>query len=52
VAAMGLASKGMKTLQRMSEEQGFFGRLKLQLFIVSMWVALILLVFVAPKLRF
>jgi len=52
VAAMGLASKGMKTLQRMSEEQGFFGRLKLQLFIVAMWVVLILLVFVAPKLRF
>ncbi|KAK5099566.1 hypothetical protein LTR24_001225 [Lithohypha guttulata] len=35
VAAMGIASKGMKTLQRMSEEQGFFGRLKLQLFIVA-----------------
>ena len=52
VAAMGLASKGMKTLQRMSEEQGFFGRLKLQLFIVAMWVALVMLVFVVPKLRF
>ena len=52
VAAMGLASKGIKTLQRMSEEQGFFGRLKLQLFIVAMWVALVLLVFVVPKLRF
>lgn len=52
VAAMGLASKGIKTLQRMSEEQGFWGRLKLQLFIVGMWVALVLLVFVVPKLRF
>ncbi|KAK5954428.1 hypothetical protein OHC33_004150 [Knufia fluminis] len=52
VAAMGLASKGMKTLQRMSEEQGFWGRLKLQLFIIGMWVGLILLVFVMPKLRF
>jgi len=52
VAAMGIASKGMKTLQRMSEEQGFFGRLKLQLFIVAMWVALVLLVFIVPKLRF
>lgn len=52
VSAMGLASKGMKTLQRMSEEQGFFGRLKLQLFIAGMWAAAILLVFAGPKLRF
>lgn len=52
VSAMGLASKGMKTLQRMSEEQGFFGRLKLQLFIAGMWAVAILLVFAGPKLRF
>lgn len=52
VSAMGLASKGMRTLQRMSEEQGFLGRLKLQLFIASMWAIAILLVFAGPKLRF
>ena len=52
VSAMGLASKGMKTLQRMSEEQGFWGRLKLQGLIGGMWLVAILLVFVAPKLRF
>lgn len=52
VSAMGLASKGMKTLQRMSEEQGFWGRLKLQLFIAGMWAVAILLVFAGPKLRF
>lgn len=52
VTAMGLASKGMKTLQRMSEEQGFFGRLKLQLLIAGMWAVAILLVFAGPKLRF
>ena len=52
VSAMGMASKGMKTLQRMNEEQGFWGRLKLQLLIAGMWLVAILLVFVAPKLRF
>lgn len=52
VSAMGLASKGIKTLQRMSEEQGFFGRLKLQLIIAGMWAVAILLVFAGPKLRF
>lgn len=52
VSAMGMASKGMKTLQRMSEEQGFWGRLKLQLLIGGMWLLAILLVFAGPKLRF
>lgn len=52
VAAMGIASKGMKTLQRMNEEQGFWGRLKLQALIAGMWLVAVLLVFVAPKLRF
>lgn len=52
VSAMGIASKGMKALQRMSEEQGFWGRLKLQLLIGGMWLVAVLLVFVGPKLRF
>jgi len=52
VSAMGVASKGMKTLQRMSEEQGFWGRLKLQLMIGGMWLVAVLLVFAGPKLRF
>lgn len=52
VSAMGLASKGMKTLQRMSEEQGWWGRMKLHALIFGLWTAAILLVFVGPKLRF
>jgi len=52
VSAMGVAGKGMKTLQRMSEEQGFWGRLKLQLMIGGMWLVAVLLVFAGPKLRF
>lgn len=52
VAAMGIASKGMKTLQRMNEEQGFWGRLKLQLLIAGMWLVAVMLVFIGPKLRF
>lgn len=52
VAAMGIASKGMKTLQRMNEEQGFWGRLKLQALIAGMWLLAIMLVFIGPKLRF
>lgn len=52
VSALGVASKGMKTLQRMSEEQGFWGRLKLQAIIAGMWAVAFLLVFVGPKLRF
>ena len=52
VSALGVASKGMKTLQRMSEEQGFWGRRKLQAIIAGMWAVAFLLVFVGPKLRF
>ncbi|KAJ9660056.1 hypothetical protein H2198_002753 [Neophaeococcomyces mojaviensis] len=52
VSAMGLASKGVKTLQRMSEEQGFWGRLKLQLLIGGMWLLVVMFVFIGPKLRF
>lgn len=52
VSAMSVASKGMKTLQRMSEEQGWLGRLRLYAYIVGLWVVAILLVFAGPKLRF
>lgn len=52
VSAMSVASKGMKTLQRMSEEQGWLGRLQLYAYIVGLWVVAILLVFAGPKLRF
>lgn len=50
--AMNVASKGMKSLQRMSEEQGWLGRLKLHAMIFGLWAAAILLVFAGPKLRF
>lgn len=52
VAGMAATFQNMQWLRRMSEEQGLFGRLKLYGIIVVMWVVLILLVFVAPKLRF
>jgi hypothetical protein len=52
VSGMAAAFQNMQWLRRMSEEQGFLGRLKLYGMIVGMWVLLILLVFVAPKLRF
>lgn len=50
--AMTVASKGMKSLQRMSEEQGWLGRLKLHAMIFGLWAVAILLVFAGPKLRF
>ncbi|KAK4922807.1 hypothetical protein LTR66_016575 [Elasticomyces elasticus] len=50
--AMNIASRGMKTLQRMSESESWLQRLKLQLIIVGMWAAAVLLVFAGPKLRF
>ncbi len=49
---MPAASKNMQFLKRMSEEQGFFGRLKLYAMIGAMWAVAILLVFAGPKLRF
>lgn len=52
VTTMQLASKNMAFLTRMSEGEGWWGRMKLYTFIFSMWVAAILLVFVGPKLRF
>ncbi|KAH9826174.1 Membrane fusion protein Use1 [Teratosphaeria destructans] len=49
---MQAAEKKMGTLRRMSEGQGWYGRLKLYGMIVGLWVACFLLVFVGPKLRF
>ncbi|RMZ80492.1 hypothetical protein DV736_g6664, partial [Chaetothyriales sp. CBS 134916] len=49
---MQAAGKNMQFLQRMSEEQGWLGRLKLYVLIMGMWAVAILLVFAGPKLRF
>jgi energy-converting hydrogenase Eha subunit G len=46
------ASKNMAFLRRMSEEEGWLGRLKLYGMIFAMWISAFLLVFVCPKLRF
>ncbi|RMD39322.1 hypothetical protein DV735_g5811, partial [Chaetothyriales sp. CBS 134920] len=52
LTGMQAAGKNMQFLQRMSEEQGWFGRLKLYALIMGMWAIAILLVFAGPKLRF
>ena len=52
VSAMDRASRNMGVLRRMSEGQGWWGRMMLYAWILGMWVACILLVFVGPKLRF
>lgn len=49
---MEAAEKKMGTLRRMSEGQGWWGRLKLYGFIFGLWVACFLIVFIGPKLRF
>ena len=48
---MEAAGKKMSMLRRMSEGQGWWGRIKLYAFIFALWVACFLLVFVGPKLR-
>lgn len=52
VAGMAAAGQKMKFLRKMSEGQGWFGRMKLYAMIMGLWVVAILLVFVGPKLRF
>ncbi|KIW93667.1 uncharacterized protein Z519_06272 [Cladophialophora bantiana CBS 173.52] len=52
LSGMEAASKNMAFLRRMSEDEGWFGRLKLYGMIFAMWVVAFLLVFVCPKLRF
>ncbi|PNS16658.1 Ran GTPase-activating protein 1 [Sphaceloma murrayae] len=52
--ALGMESAGrrMGTLRKMTEGQGWWGRIKLYAIIAALWVACFLLVFVGPKLRF
>ncbi|KAK4546955.1 hypothetical protein LTR36_001687 [Oleoguttula mirabilis] len=49
---MEAAERKMGLLRRMSEGQGWWGRIKLYGFIFGLWLACFLLVFVGPKLRF
>lgn len=48
---MEAAERRMGMLRRMSEGQGWWGRMKLYAFIFGLWVVAFLLVFVGPKLR-
>lgn len=48
---MEAAERKMGTLRRMSEGQGWWGRVKLYGMIGALWVALFLVVFVGPKIR-
>lgn len=52
ITQMAGASQRLAFVRRMSEGQGWWGRLKLYAMIFGLWVAAILLVFVGPKLRF
>ena len=52
LTGMEAASKNMQFLKRMSEGEGWWGRIKLYALIFGMWVIAVLLVFVGPKLRF
>jgi hypothetical protein len=52
LGGMEAASKNMAFLRRMSEEEGWLGRMKLYAMIFGMWLVAFLLVFVCPKLRF
>ena len=49
---MEAAGRKMGTLRRMSEGQGWWGRVKLYGCIFALWVFLLLIVFLGPKLRF
>lgn len=48
---MEAAERRMGMLRRMSEGQGWWGRIKLYGFIAGLWLVCFLLVFVGPKLR-
>lgn len=48
---MEAAGRKMGTLRRMSEGQGWWGRVKLYGMIFGLWVVLFLVVFLGPKLR-
>lgn len=49
---MDAASRRMGMLRKMSEGQGWWGRMMLYAWIAGLWLFAILLVFVGPKLRF
>ncbi|KAF2220895.1 hypothetical protein BDZ85DRAFT_202664 [Elsinoe ampelina] len=46
------AERRMGTLRKMTEGQGWYGRIKLYAIIAALWLACFLLVFIGPKLRF
>ncbi|KAK3716041.1 hypothetical protein LTR37_006771 [Vermiconidia calcicola] len=48
---MEAAERKMSMLRRMSEGQGWLGRLKLYGFIFGLWIVCFLVVFIGPKLR-
>ncbi|KXT12137.1 hypothetical protein AC579_10390 [Pseudocercospora musae] len=49
---MDAAAQKMGTLRKMSEGQGWWGRIKLYAMIFALWVACFLVVFIGPKIRF
>lgn len=49
---MDAVTRRMGTLQRMTEGEGYWGRLKLYAMVYGLMVILVLVVFVLPKLRF
>ena len=49
---MATASQKMAFLRRMSEGQGWLGRMKLYAMLAGLWALMVLLVFAGPKLRF
>lgn len=49
---MDAASRRMGTLRKMTEGKGWWGRMVLYAWVYGLMVALVLLVFVMPKLRF
>ncbi|KAL1842850.1 hypothetical protein VTJ49DRAFT_4017 [Mycothermus thermophilus] len=49
---MSMVSRRMGALQRMAEEEGWLGRMKLYAMVYGLMVVLVLVVFVLPKLRF
>jgi hypothetical protein len=49
---MAAAERRMGLLRRMSEGQGWWGRIKLYAFIFALWLAAFAITFIGPKLRF
>jgi len=52
VGGMEGAGGKMKLLQRETEGAGWFRRMRIYAEVAALWVVLVLLVFVGPKLRF